>query len=135
MGATSSIILAFQIFWGFRFSIYGTRKIHNDLITRVVRAPINLFFDVTPIGRILNKFSKDLRELEDGMALHAGWILNVTVEITSVIIVSFMVVKWVMLIVPIVFYFAYRTFRRILGSRRELARIHSITRSPMLSFF
>lgn len=27
-------------------------------------APINLYFDVTPIGRILNKFSKDIQVID-----------------------------------------------------------------------
>lgn len=34
------------------------------MIERVIAAPINLYFDVTPIGRILNKFSKDLNIIE-----------------------------------------------------------------------
>jgi len=34
------------------------------MIMQVLRAPINLFFDVTPTGRILNKFTKDLNTIE-----------------------------------------------------------------------
>ena len=34
------------------------------MIERVIAAPINLYFDVTPTGRILNKFSKDLNLIE-----------------------------------------------------------------------
>jgi hypothetical protein len=30
-------------------------------------APVNLYYDVTPIGRILNKFSKDLNDTETEM--------------------------------------------------------------------
>ena len=33
------------------------------MIDKVVHAPVNLYFDVTPIGRIMNKFSKDLDSL------------------------------------------------------------------------
>jgi len=33
------------------------------MIEKIGNAPINLFFDVTPIGRVLNKFSADLNEL------------------------------------------------------------------------
>lgn len=34
------------------------------MIKKVLNAPINLYFDITPIGRILNKFSKDLSAVE-----------------------------------------------------------------------
>ena len=35
------------------------------MIKNVLHAPVNLYFDTTPIGRILNKFSKDLNMLEN----------------------------------------------------------------------
>ena len=41
------------------------KKLHNILIAYVFRAPINLFFDVTPIGKILNRFSKDLAVIDE----------------------------------------------------------------------
>jgi len=34
------------------------------MIDKILHAPVNLYFDVTPVGRILNKFSKDLNGLE-----------------------------------------------------------------------
>lgn len=41
------------------------KRLHNELIAYVFRAPINLFFDITPIGKILNRFSKDLAVLDE----------------------------------------------------------------------
>ena len=38
--------------------------LHNLMITKVICAPINLFFDVTPIGKILNRFSKDITTVD-----------------------------------------------------------------------
>lgn len=35
-------------------------RVHTDLIKSVLAAPINTFFDVTPTGLIINRFSKDL---------------------------------------------------------------------------
>ena len=34
---------------------------HDSLINRVIAAPVNLFFDITPIGKLLNRFSSDLK--------------------------------------------------------------------------
>ena len=40
------------------------RVLHTEMLSKVLNAPINLYFDVTPIGKILNRFSKDLDVLE-----------------------------------------------------------------------
>ena len=32
-----------------------SKKIHFDMLTRIAYAPINIFFDITPAGRILNR--------------------------------------------------------------------------------
>lgn len=42
----------------------ASKIIHKHILNRVLNAPINLYFDITPIGRILNRFSKDLSILE-----------------------------------------------------------------------
>jgi ABC-type multidrug transport system fused ATPase/permease subunit len=42
------------------YSWYATRKLHNDMMHSVLNAPVPLYFDKTPLSRILNIFSKDL---------------------------------------------------------------------------
>ena len=36
------------------------REIHLSTLRKILLAPINLFFDVTPIGKILQIFTKDM---------------------------------------------------------------------------
>lgn len=45
-----------------------TKLLHKRMIDRVMNAPINLYFDKTPSGRILNRFSKDINRLDDGIS-------------------------------------------------------------------
>ena len=49
--------------------------LHNRLIKRVFQAPINLFYDVTPIGKILNRFSKDLAIIDEQVFFDFGTFL------------------------------------------------------------
>lgn len=42
----------------------AAKRLHRSMINRVMEAPVNLYFDVTPVGRIMNKFSKDLNAIE-----------------------------------------------------------------------
>jgi ABC-type multidrug transport system fused ATPase/permease subunit len=46
------------------YSMWATKKLHRRMIDKVFHAPVNLYFDTTPIGRILNRFSKDLNTME-----------------------------------------------------------------------
>ena len=45
-------------------SVRLAERIHSNLLHKVLNAPINLFFDVTPIGRILNSFSRDMHSCD-----------------------------------------------------------------------
>ena len=42
------------------FGLHSSKKMHESLINRLMKTTLG-FFDVTPIGRLLNHFSRDLR--------------------------------------------------------------------------
>lgn len=48
---------------------YGTfeaaKRIHNDLLRIIMRASVCRFFDITPLGRLLNHFSGDMEIVDD----------------------------------------------------------------------
>ena len=39
---------------------------HTKIMQKVMNAPINTFFDITPVGKILVRFSKDLEIFKGG---------------------------------------------------------------------
>ena len=46
-------------------TIRKSRLLHERMIRRVLNAPINTYFDKTPSGTILNRFSRDLSKLDE----------------------------------------------------------------------
>ena len=96
---------------------------HDSLIDRVIAAPVNLFFDVTPIGKLLNRFSSDLKTLQWGI-MHNIWDF---VMVLQSVIVSFGVAVFVMdkivVIEAIFFIIAFQLFLQALPAYKECSRI------------
>jgi ABC-type multidrug transport system fused ATPase/permease subunit len=113
----------------------GTQRLHNDMLRKVFNAPINLYFDVTPIGRILNKFSKDLTGIEREFAWEIGNFLAMVYQSLAILIVAVIVVKWILVLLPILIYISYKLYVNSIVSFRETTRLESLTKSPLLSNF
>ncbi len=43
----------------FQTSLRAASNLHNTAFHKIMRSPMS-FFDVTPVGRTINRFSKDL---------------------------------------------------------------------------
>jgi hypothetical protein len=46
------------------FVLRASNILHRKMVTHNLRAPINLYFDKTPTGKILNRFSKDINKID-----------------------------------------------------------------------
>lgn len=66
------LMTSFALYWG---TLQAAQKLHDDLLYNVMRAPTTTFFDVTPTGRILNRFSKDVDTADNVLPQTLrGWI-------------------------------------------------------------
>ena len=83
------------------FSWYGSKALHKQMVSRVLNAPVNLYFDTTPIGRILNRFSKDLSLFDNDLVFIIGSALVCGYTLVAIMILSIVVVPWIGLFFPI----------------------------------
>ena len=44
--------------------IFASKTLHDKMLSSIMRAPMS-FFDTTPLGRILNRFSKDIYTIDE----------------------------------------------------------------------
>lgn len=49
-------------------------KLHKSLLLGVLRAPLS-FYDQTPVGRILSRFSKDIDVIDTGLPESINWLI------------------------------------------------------------
>jgi len=80
------------------------------MITRVVNAPINLYYDVTPIGRVLNKFSNDLNDLSQSIGNMYGAELWLFYCLVQVVIVAAIALWYFTFIFPVLIIVAFALY-------------------------
>ncbi|KAJ3094987.1 hypothetical protein HDU97_007368 [Phlyctochytrium planicorne] len=119
----SQSMFAIRVFGSYSASL----KLHDQLIDRIMAAPIR-FFDKTPIGRILNRASKDISSIDREVI---GTFHDL---LTIIAIVSYIVPAFILSFLPFGFTY-FDIANQYLMSFRELKRIDSVTRSPIYSMF
>jgi ABC-type multidrug transport system fused ATPase/permease subunit len=92
------------------FSIKSDKKLHEEMIKKVGNAPINLYFDVTPIGRVLNKFSSDLNDLSNMFGMMFGAELAMFYSLLKVVIVAAVALIYFTLLFPLLVIVAFHIF-------------------------
>ena len=104
------------------------------MVDRILKAPVNLYFDVTPIGRILNKFSKDLSVIEGTLVYEVGSTYIQLYSLISIFGVAAFTVPWIITIFPVLLLVLIWLYKQSIAATKEMSRIESVTRSPLLSY-
>jgi len=60
----SAALIMVKIHLKMEMKARASLKFFTEMLDRVMTAPINLYFDVTPVGQIQSKFTKDLGAVE-----------------------------------------------------------------------
>ncbi|CAK1540432.1 unnamed protein product [Leptosia nina] len=116
-------------------ALVAARILHAKLLTGVLRAPSIGFFDCTPTGRILNRFSKDVDILDNTLPMTLrGWTACFFSVLGTLFVISFSTPIFMVVILPIgVIYYIIQRF--YVATSRQLKRLESISRSPIYSHF
>lgn len=115
-------------------SIRAARKIQAEAITAVFKAPIG-FFDSTPLGRIVNRFSGDVEKVDvqiSGQFMQLFLNLFSLIGTIVVLALSSAFVLGSLLPLSIIYVLCAKYYR---ASARELQRLESISRSPIYTAF
>ncbi|XP_037656314.1 multidrug resistance-associated protein 4 isoform X1 [Choloepus didactylus] len=112
--------------------VNSSQNLHNKMFESILKAPV-LFFDRNPIGRILNRFSKDIGHMDDLLPLTFLDFIQSFLQVVGVVAVAVAVIPWIAIpLIPlgIIFFYLRRYF---LETSRDVKRLESTTRSPVFS--
>ncbi|XP_074550610.1 ATP-binding cassette sub-family C member 4-like [Halichoeres trimaculatus] len=116
----------------FNILVCSAQTLHNSMFNAILRTPVR-FFDVNPIGRILNRFSKDIGYLDSLLPWTFVDFIQVFLQVIGVIAVAAVIIPWILLpVAPLLAVFLYlRCY--FLRTSRDIKRLESTTRSPVFS--
>ncbi|KAF9349549.1 hypothetical protein BGX26_012171 [Mortierella sp. AD094] len=115
-------------------ALQAARSLYKKLLFSVVHAPLR-FFDTTPVGRIMNRFSRDFETVDASISDHMCMFITYSVSILSVFILLAYITP-LFIIIAVIITAAYLIVGKMyIDTSRELKRLHSVTRSPIYSKF
>uniref|UniRef100_A0A8C9ZZ31 ATP-binding cassette, sub-family C (CFTR/MRP), member 2 n=1 Tax=Sander lucioperca TaxID=283035 RepID=A0A8C9ZZ31_SANLU len=115
-------------------SVNASRILHSKLINNILRVPM-VFFDTTPIGRVVNRFAKDIFTVDEAIPQSfRSWLLCLLGVLGTLFVICLATPFFTILILPLalVYYFVQRFY---VATSRQLRRLDSVSRSPIYSHF
>uniref|UniRef100_A0A0X3P018 ABC-type xenobiotic transporter n=1 Tax=Schistocephalus solidus TaxID=70667 RepID=A0A0X3P018_SCHSO len=108
--------------------------IHKRILDSVLQGEIS-FFESTPVGRILNRFSSDVGTVDDSLPFRLNIFLAVIFGLLGSMVVTCLAMPTILIVcLPLVF--VYWSVQRVYrGAARDLKRLASIARSPVYAHF
>jgi ABC-type multidrug transport system fused ATPase/permease subunit len=114
--------------------VRASRKLHGDLFKAVIAAPMS-FFDTTPVGRLISRFTKDMDAVDvtlpSSLGMFAMMVWGIIFSLGAII---FAVPWFAVAILPIGYiYQSWMVYFR--NTARECKRYDNIRRSPIYAHF
>ncbi|XP_019222150.1 canalicular multispecific organic anion transporter 1 [Oreochromis niloticus] len=115
-------------------SINASRILHSRLLNNILRVPM-VFFDTTPIGRVINRFAKDIFTIDEAIPTNLRACLLCLMSVLGTIFVICLATPFfAIVIIPLalIYFFVQRFY---IATSRQLRRLDSVSRSPIYSHF
>uniref|UniRef100_A0A3P9HFG9 ATP-binding cassette, sub-family C (CFTR/MRP), member 2 n=1 Tax=Oryzias latipes TaxID=8090 RepID=A0A3P9HFG9_ORYLA len=134
LGVAQGFFLFFGTLLLANASVSASRILHSRLLNNLLRAPM-VFFDTTPIGRVVNRFAKDIFSLDEAIPYSLrSWFLCLLTVLGTLFVICLAISFFTIVIIPlaVIYFFVLRFY---VATSRQLHRLDSVSRSPIYSHF
>mmetsp|Transcript_28549 Transcript_28549/g.67042 ORF Transcript_28549/g.67042 Transcript_28549/m.67042 type:complete len:1480 (+) Transcript_28549:1-4440(+) len=135
LGFLSILGLGFRGIFLAMHRLKASQKLHDGLTDAVLRAPIS-FFDVTPVGRVLNRFAADMDKLDLELTQTVSQGINTFFQVLGALGAILVATKGTFIVPLIPLGFLYHVIQKwFRKTSTELQRVTSIANSPIFADF
>ncbi|XP_046342176.2 multidrug resistance-associated protein 1-like isoform X2 [Haliotis rufescens] len=134
LGVALSVFILLYAYMMSRGVVRASKDLHSKMLTNILKSPME-FFDTTPVGRITNRFSHDMKVIDDEMPMCLEfWLDGMVNVVTSMIVVVYSTPQTVLVLIPVVC--VYRSLHKYYNTAKiRLSRLTVTAKSPMESHF
>lgn len=134
IGLIYGVTACLRIYVVFFAGIDAANMIFKQVLTNVLYAKLR-FFDKTPIGRIMNRFSKDIESVDQELTPCAEGVFGCVVACVSTLMLIAVITPGFLFFAFLIGILYYMVGYFYMSLSRELKRFESITKSPIHQHF
>ncbi|RLV94170.1 ATP-dependent bile acid permease [Spathaspora sp. JA1] len=134
IGFSYGFASCFRLYVTFFAGVRASNKIFEAVLKTILRAKLR-FFDKTPLGRIMNRFSKDIEAVDQELTPFAEGVFMCLVQCLSTLVLITFITPGFLIFAFVISFLYYLVGYFYLTLSRELKRYESITKSPIHQHF
>lgn len=134
IGVAYSVFACIRVFVTFFAGIQASNRIFKSVLQKVLKAKLR-FFDKTPQGRIMNRFSKDIEAVDQELTPFAEGVFACLVSCVSTLVLIIFITPGFLIFAVLIAFLYYLVGIFYVSASRELKRFESITKSPIHQHF
>lgn len=118
----------------FVFQWVAARRIHEKLVKSVLYSPMR-FFDTTPLGRIINRLSTDIKSVDSSLGRYLQQVINQALECCFRLVVMSVLIPAFFIPIVVVSIVGITCGQMYVRAQMGVKRIVSVKESPLFSHF
>ncbi|KAM4699578.1 multidrug resistance-associated protein 1-like [Discoglossus pictus] len=134
LGIVQGVLVCYGAYVVTRGTICASRTLHNQMLDNILHLPLQ-FFETTPMGQVLNRFTKDVYVIDERFHYYLRTWLNCMLDVLGTILVIVCATPlFIIAVVPLGFLYLLIQ-RYYIASSRQIRRLDGASRSPVISHF